>query len=219
MIPSSDGRYFINSIQQTLKKRVIHMAFEPKSTQALIRMSDIPERDLSKIDADYQYADPKDGEEVAVIHTNYGDISFRFLTQAAPMAAENFKALAKAGRYDGTIFHRVIDGFMIQGGDYTHFDGTGGESAFGESFGYEVCEHVRNSEGSVAMAHSSLPDSNGSQFYINQVDNHYLDGSYTVFGQVFDGMDVVEAIASVATDYADKPLSDVVIESVEITAY
>ena len=193
--------------------------FGPKSTQPLISMSDVPERELSKIDADYQYADPKDGEEIAVIHTNYGDISFRFLPEVAPMAVENFKALAKAGRYDDTLFHRVIDGFMIQGGDYTNYDGTGGESAFGESFGYEVFEQVHNSEGAVAMAHSSLPDSNGSQFYINQVDNNYLDGSYTVFGQVYDGMDVVESIASVDTDYSDKPLSDVIVESVEITEY
>ena len=193
--------------------------YQPKSTEALISFDDVPAQDLSKVDEDYQYLEPVDGEEVAIIHTTFGDICMKFFPEVAPMAVANFKALAEAGRYDETIFHRVIDGFMIQCGDYTSYDGYGGESAFGESFGYETSEYVRNIEGSVAMAHSSLPDSNGSQFYINQVDNNYLDGGYTVFGQVYDGMDVVNDIASVKTDMNDRPTTDVLIESVEITTY
>ena len=195
------------------------VSYTPKSTDALISKDDVPAQDLSNIDTEYQYAEPKEGDEIAVIHTNYGDISMKFLPEVAPMAVASFKALAEDGRYDDTIFHRVINNFMIQGGDYTNYDGTGGESAFGESFGYEISDYVHNTEGAVAMAHSSLPDSNGSQFYINQVDNNHLDGDYTVFGQVFDGMDVVETIANVDTDVYDRPLSDVIIESIEITTY
>ena len=197
------------------------VSYTPKSTEALISFDDVPAQDLSKVDADYQYADPADGEEVAVIHTNYGDICFKFFPEVAPMAVTNFKALARAGRYDDTIFHRIfhagIDG--IQGGDYTNFNGTGGESAFGEGFGYETSQYLSNIAGSVAMAHSSLPDSNGSQFYINSGDNSQLDGGYTVFGMVYDGMDVVETIADVDTDSSERPLSDVIIESVEIAEY
>ena len=200
------------------------VSYQPKSTDALLNIDDVPAQDLSKVDAEYQYAEPADGEEIAVVHTNYGDIVFKFFPEVAPMAVESFKALSKAGRYDDTIFHRITtvaaSGLaVIQGGDYTAFNGTGGESAFGESFGYEVSDFVHNCEGSVAMAHSSLPDSNGSQFYINVCDNLFLDGGYTVFAQVIDGMDVVETIANVETDYSDKPVNDVIIESVEITEY
>jgi peptidyl-prolyl cis-trans isomerase B (cyclophilin B) len=205
--------------EKTNESEAATVSYQSKSTDALINIADVPAQDLSKVDAEYQYADPKDGEEVAIIHTNYGDISMRFFPEVAPMAVASFKALAQAGRYDDTIFHRVIANFMIQGGDYTNFDGTGGESAFGESFGYETSEFVKNVEGAVAMAHSSLPDSNGSQFYINQVDNNYLDGDYTVFGQVYDGMDVVNDIAAVDTNYSDRPLADVIIENIEITTY
>ena len=134
------------------------------------------------------------------------------------MAVTSFKALAKAGRYDKTIFHRVIKNFMIQGGDYTKFNGTGGQSAFGEEFDLEISDYLRNTAGSVAMANRG-PGTNGSQFYINQVDNGYLDGNYTVFAQVYEGMDVVNDIAGVKTDYNDKPVSDVILESVELHKY
>lgn len=192
--------------------------YEPKSTEALMDINDVPEADLSQIDVEYQYAEPVAGEEVATIHTNYGDISMKFFPEVAPKAVASFKALAKAGRFDNTIFHRVINSFMIQGGDYTAFNGTGGASAFGEEFDLEISDYLHNTEGAVAMANRG-PGTNGSQFYINQVDNNYLDGSYTVFGQVFDGMEVVNDIAEVETDYSDKPLNNVVIESVEIYEY
>jgi cyclophilin family peptidyl-prolyl cis-trans isomerase len=208
-----------NTSQDNTESEEATVSYQSKSTEPLISIADVPAQDLSKVDAEYQYAEPKDGEEVAVLHTSYGDICIRLFPEVAPMAVANFKALAQAGRYDETIFHRVIANFMIQGGDYTLYNGYGGESAFGESFGYETSEYVKNIEGSLAMAHSSLPDSNGSQFYINQVDNSHLDGGYTVFGQVYDGMDVVNDIAAVDTDYNDKPLTDVVLESVEITTY
>ena len=200
------------------------VSYKPKSTDALISLSDVPAQDLSKVDAEYQMRAPEEGEEVAIIHTNHGDICFKFFPEVAPMAVANFKALAQASRYDDTIIHRIfhpstsgISG--IQGGDYTKFNGTGGESAFGTSFGYETSEYLSNIRGSVAMAHSSLPDSNGSQFYINQDNNSVLDGGYTIFGQVYDGLDVVDEIYSVRTDSNDRPLTDVIVKSIEITTY
>ena len=167
---------------------------------------------------DYQTKDPVKGETIAVIHTNYGDIKMRFLDKVAPLASENFITLAKDGKYDNTIFHRVISNFMIQGGDYTNFNGTGGASAYGTEFDNEVSEYASNVRGAVSMANAG-PNTNGSQFYINQVDNNYLDGGYTVFGYVYEGMDVVDAIAVVDTDYSDRPLEDVVVEYIEIEKY
>lgn len=191
--------------------------YEPKSTEALLDINDVPAADLSKIDVDYQYADPVDGEEVATIHTNYGDISIRFFTEVAPKAVYSFKALAQAGRYDNTIFHRVIEEFMIQGGDYTNFNGTGGMSAYGEEFDLEISDYVHNTEGAVAMANRG-PGTNGSQFYINQVDNNYLDGNYTVFAQVYEGMEVVDTIAAVPVN-GSTPVNDVIIDNIEIHTY
>lgn len=182
------------------------------------RVSDVPAADLSAVDAEYQHREPVKGETVATLHTNYGDISIRFFPEAAPLAVNSFIALSKNEKYNDTIFHRVINNFMIQGGDYTRFNGTGGESAYGEEFDLEICENLSNIEGSVAMANRG-PGTNGSQFYINQVDNTYLDGRYTVFGQVFDGMDTVNDIAQAETDYNDRPVNDVVLESVEIYEY
>ena len=181
-------------------------------------IKDVPAADLSAVDAEYQHKEPVKGENVATLHTNYGDISIRFFPEAAPLAVNSFIALAKADKYNDTIFHRVINGFMIQGGDYTNFNGTGGESIYGDEFDLEISEYLSNIEGSVAMANRG-PGTNGSQFYINQVDNTYLDGKYTVFAQVFDGMDVVNDIAQVETDYHDKPVNDVILESVEIYEY
>lgn len=108
------------------------IAYEAKSTEALLTADDVPAQNLDAADADYQKKAPVAGEEVAILHTSYGDISFKFFPEVAPKAVSSFKALAKDGRYNNTIFHRIIDGFMIQGGDYTNYNGTGGESAFGE---------------------------------------------------------------------------------------
>ena len=190
------------------------------NTDALLNINDIKTVDNPVVDDDYATRDPQKGETVAVIHTSMGDISMRFLDEVAPLATNNFIALAEAGRYDNTIFHRVINNFMIQGGDYTNFNGTGGVSAYGVEFPNEVSEYASNVRGSVAMANAG-PDTNGSQFYINQCpnDNTYLDGGYTVFGWVYEGMDVVDSIAAVSTDYSDRPLEDVIIEYIEIVKY
>lgn len=195
------------------------MNFEAKPTDALLNINDIePADEDAKLDDDYAIREPEKGETVAIIHTNLGDISMRFLDEVAPLATNSFIALAENGRYDKTIFHRVINSFMIQGGDYTNFNGTGGASAYGREFDNEISEYATNIRGSVSMANAG-PNTNGSQFYINQVDNNYLDGGYTVFGWVYEGMDVVDAIANVSTDVYDKPVEDIIIEYIEITEY
>ena len=193
------------------------MNYEAKPTDALLDINDIKTVEDVTVDDDYATREPEKGETVAIIHTSMGDIKMRFLDEIAPLATNSFIALANEGRYDNTIFHRVINNFMIQCGDYTNFNGTGGASAYGVEFPNEVSEYASNIRGAVAMANAG-PDTNGSQFYINQVDNFYLDGGYTVFGWVYEGMDVVDEIASVPTS-SDRPLEDVVIESVEIEEY
>ncbi len=243
----------------------------------------------------YQLEAPSDGEEIAVLHTSMGDITWRFFPENAPKAVENFITLAKEGKYNNIIFHRVIDDFMIQGGDYESQDSTGGKSIWGSSFEDEFADTLYNIRGSVSMANSGA-DTNGSQFFINQskaesfnrsnytsfdYDQYYasakstydqyvqsygtqftsvypnvesliaenltplpyaiseevfalyeanggnihLDGAlraqggHTVFAQVIDGMDVVDKIAAVSVDENDKPTTDVILESVEITTY
>lgn len=248
----------------------------------------------------YQLEMPEKGDTIAILHTSMGDITWRFFPENAPKAVESFTTLAKDGKYNGIIFHRVIDDFMIQGGDYQYQNGTGGISAYGSAFEDEFTDTLYNIRGSVAMANSGV-NTNGSQFFINQAGpdtfnasavqdydtaykaladefdkaveenpslkanystvedyikaytqaygnhpisilsynvtdevmdlykanggNMHLDGAlravggHTVFAQVIDGMDVVDAIAAVDVDSNDKPLTDVILESVEITTY
>jgi cyclophilin family peptidyl-prolyl cis-trans isomerase len=154
----------------------------------------------------------------AVIQTNKGTIRFELLEDEAPKTTDNFIKLAERGYYDGVIFHRVIKGFMIQGGDPTG-TGRGGESASGGRFNDEI---NRSSDvyktgykaGTVAMANAG-PNTNGSQFFIMHVD-YPLPPNYTIFGRVTEGQDVVNAIATTQTDRSDRPTSDVTMEKVTI---
>ena len=226
---------------------------------------------LAKADKEklgYQLDMPEKGEEICVLTTNYGTIRMRFFPDAAPKAVYSFKSLALSGYYDGVTFHRVIDDFMIQGGD-PNGNGTGGESIWGKPFEDEFSDKLFNITGAVAMANSGK-NTNGSQFFINQgnkesfdgweyfenvyekyknnknasiIDmskitpeikelynnnggNPHLDGAFnsqnkghTVFAQVFDGMDVINKIASVETNSSDKPLTDVVIQNIELLTF
>ncbi|MCR6110958.1 peptidylprolyl isomerase [Bacillus sp. A301a_S52] len=182
-----------------------------------------------------------DNEQEAVIHTNKGEVHLKLFPDAAPLAVENFITLSEEGYYDGVIFHRVIENFMIQGGDP---DGTGmgGESAFGEAFEDEFDESLAHFRGALSMANSG-PDTNASQFFIVQAGpdllseddlqaaglpeelvefymerggTPHLDNAHTVFGHVIDGMDVVDDIATVETEAGDRPTEDVIIETIEI---
>lgn len=154
----------------------------------------------------------------ATLTTNYGDIVIAFDPNLAPKTVENFIALASKGFYNSTKFHRVIKGFMIQGGDPLSKDdsqasawGTGGP---GYKFDDEITPDSKNVIGAVAMANSG-PNTNGSQFFINVANNSFLDGKYSVFAHVTSGYDIVEKISTVATDPGnDRPLSPVVLQSV-----
>jgi cyclophilin family peptidyl-prolyl cis-trans isomerase len=155
---------------------------------------------------------------IAVIQTNKGTIRFELLEDEAPKTTENFRLLAEKGYYDGIIFHRVIKGFMIQGGDPLGM-GYGGESAWGGKFNDEINASSALYQGpykagTVAMANSG-PNTNGSQFFIMHVD-YPLPPSYTKFGRVIEGQDVVDAIASTPKDRNDKPTSPVTMEKVTI---
>ena len=153
-----------------------------------------------------------------ILHTNRGDIEI-LLSERTPKTTENFLTLAKEGFYDGTKFHRVIKDFMIQGGDPLSKDdelmdrwGTGGP---GYTFEDEIGPDNHNARGTIAMANAG-PNTNGSQFFINLVDNPFLDTKHTVFGKVVLGMDVVDAIGDTKTDERDRPVEPVVIERVEV---
>lgn len=191
--------------------------------------------------------DIADNEAAVKIKTSAGDITIKLFPEEAPLAVENFLTHAKEGYYNGIIFHRVINGFMIQGGD-PDGEGTGGQSIWsgkddsidaGNGFKNEISAFLYNIRGALAMANAGA-DTNGSQFFINQNPadasgqlssgktpgkiieayknggNPSLDGGYTVFGQVIEGMDVVDKIASSETDASDKPTSDITINSIEI---
>ena len=235
----------------------------------------------------FQLEKPAVGEQIAIMHTSMGDISIRFFPEAAPDAVKNFTTHAQDSYYNNVTFHRVIEDFMIQGGD-PEGTGQGGESIWGKAFDDEFDKKLLNLRGALSMANAGS-NTNGSQFFINEGSaedfakdleeyktsyeankdtwaqqgvkswkqmyaqllsqaysakfdgdsipdevfnlyaehggNLHLDGAWrstgghTVFGQVYDGMDVVDAIAAVKTDDNDKPLEDVVIKSIEITTY
>lgn len=192
---------------------------------------------------------PQEGEEIAVITTNHGEIKIRLFPEVAPKAVENFKTHAKDGYYNGVTFHRVIKDFMIQGGD-PEGTGRGGESIWGTPFEDEFHKEYHNFRGSLSMANAG-PGTNGSQFFIVQKSNveedllnqmkqagedagfseavvnayaelggtPWLDYRHTVFGQVFEGMDIVDKIANLEVDANDKPVESVIMEKVEIVKY
>ncbi len=194
-----------------------------------------------------QLALPVAGEQVAIMRTSMGNICLRLFPEQAPKAVENFVTHAKNGYYDGIVFHRVIQGFMIQGGDPTA-TGCGGESIWGAPFKDEFTPALHNLRGALSMANAG-PGTNGSQFFIVQADTvhpgllsqmaelrdyfpqecedayrqvggtPHLDFHHTVFGQVYEGMDVVDAIAGVKTNASDKPLTDVTILGIDIVDY
>lgn len=199
--------------------------------------------------AEEQMAEPKDGETIAVMHVkNYGDITFKFFENKAPKAVENFLTHAKNGYYNGVKFHRVMEDFMIQGGD-PKGDGTGGESIWGKGFEEEIDQSLVPYRGALCMASAGTGTSTlGSQFFIVQANaddtqakslksygypeslisayskyGGYLSlyKSYTVFGQVISGMDVVDKIAKVEKTQSSSgelsvPVEDIIIESIEV---
>ena len=152
-----------------------------------------------------------------ILMENGESIKCELYSDIAPISVENFVKLAKQGFYDGLIFHRVIPGFMIQGGCP---DGTGmggpGYSIKGEFASNGVKNDLKHKRGVLSMARSMMPNSAGSQFFIMHEDATHLDGDYAAFGMVIEGMDVVDQIASVKTDRPDKPLVPQVIKNISV---
>ena len=147
------------------------------------------------------------------LHTNLGDIKIKLFYDEAPRIAENFYRLAKNEKYNDTVFHRIIKGFILQGGDYENADGTGGESFEGGFLPDEISETLSHVRGAVSMANRG-PDTNGSQFFIVHQDAQFLDGRHTVFGQVVSNMSVIDRLSRIHTDLTDHPIEPVVIQSV-----
>jgi len=155
-----------------------------------------------------------------IITTKFGNIEVELYSDSAPKTVENFKDLTKKGFYDGLIFHRIVPGFVIQGGDpYTRNTtnrsrwGTGGP-------GWNIkAEFNKNTHkrGVLSMARSQDPDSAGSQFFIVLKDSNFLDGQYTIFGKVKSGMDAVDKIATLKTDHADAPINPEQAEIIKVT--
>jgi len=155
----------------------------------------------------------------ATLHTSLGDITVEFFGKDAPNTVANFTKLAGDGFYNGTKFHRVIKGFMVQGGDPLSKDdsqaarwGTGGP---GYQFADEIYASNHNAAGTIAMANSG-PNTNGSQFFINAADNSFLDTKHTVFGRVTQWLDVLQAIENTPTGAGDRPVEPMVITSVTL---
>jgi peptidylprolyl isomerase len=152
------------------------------------------------------------GATKVLLNTNMENITIQ-LYDDMPITTGNFKTLVEKGFYDETIFHRVIDGFMIQGGDPTG-TGTGGP---GYSIKDEFTDHNKNDRGTIAMANAG-PNTGGSQFFINLVDNNYLDKKHPVFGKVVEGMNVVDAIGRIKTNAEDRPMSVVKIITAKVVS-
>lgn len=153
-----------------------------------------------------------------IVVKDYGTITLDLYPEMAPNTVNNFITLANSGFYDGLIFHRVIKDFMIQGGDPTGTGAGGPDYSIGGEFANNGFTNntLSHKKGVISMARTNDPDSAGSQFFIMSADGEYLDGQYAAFGEVTSGQEVVDQIQVVDTDANDKPINDVVIESVRV---
>lgn len=158
--------------------------------------------------------------EITITMEDGGVIRAELYPEVAPNTVNNFISLVKKGYYDGLIFHRVIKGFMIQGG-CPQGTGTGGPgySIKGEFSQNGFANDLKHTEGVLSMARSMMPNSAGSQFFIMHKNSPHLDGSYAAFGKVVEGMDVVNAIAETRTDYNDRPMKEQKIKSVTVDTF
>lgn len=207
---------------------------QPKSSLEVVDSTEVNQFEL-----------PRKDETIAIIHTTMGDVKVRFFEKQAPKAVENFIKLSEKDYYDGLIFHRVMIGFMIQGGDPTG-TGKGGDSIYGKPFADEFSDKLHNFRGALSMANSGA-NTNQSQFFIvqrketgeevdqfmkkNKLDAEiqtvymekggtpWLDNKHTVFGQIFEGIEVVDKIAQVEVDKGYKPIEEVKILDIEILKY
>lgn len=151
------------------------------------------------------------------LHTNVGDLKLELFCDEVPKSTENFLALCASGKYDGTVFHRVIKGFLAQGGDPTN-TGDGGQSIWGRPYEDEIVDHLKHDRRGVVSMANGGPDTNESQFFVTFAKQRQLDGKYTVFGMVINGFDVLDVIERAAVDEEDRPLREIKVESVTIHA-
>src|SRR3989338_4344673 len=193
-------------------------SFTESLTDAGDNLAITSEKDTKTINKEVTKEMTKETTE-ATLNTNMGNITIEFFEAQAPNTVANFMKLAKAGFYDKVKFHRVIKGFMVQGGDPLSKDdskmtlwGTGGP---GYSFADELGPKNKNDVGTISMANSG-PNTNGSQFFINVAANNFLDGKHTVFGKVVSGMEVVTKIENTPTGTGDKPVKPVIINSITL---
>ncbi|TKA28165.1 Peptidyl-prolyl cis-trans isomerase-like 1 [Salinomyces thailandicus] len=153
-------------------------------------------------------ASSSESAEGVVLHTNVGDITIALYRDQTPKTCQNFSQLASTGKYDNVVFHRIIKGFMIQGGDPTG-TGRGGESIWGGKFEDEIVPSLKHEDkGTMSMANAG-PGTNGSQFFITLGPTPHLNGKHTVFGHVVQGMEVVDKLGSVRTGAQDRPVEEV----------
>ncbi|ODO00596.1 peptidyl-prolyl cis-trans isomerase-like 3 [Cryptococcus wingfieldii CBS 7118] len=151
------------------------------------------------------------------LHTNLGDIKIEVFCESVPRTAENFLALCASGSYDNTLFHRNIKSFMVQGGDPTG-TGKGGMSIWGRPFSDEIRQTLRfNARGVVAMANAG-PDTNKSQFFITYAKQSSLDGKYSIFGKVIDGLEVLDTMERTPVNPKNRPLQEIRLERVTVHA-
>ncbi len=171
--------------------------------------------DVNENESEFEYL--TDNPVAKIVIKDYGTITVELRYDKAPNTVKNFISLANSGFYDGLIFHRVIENFMIQGGD-PKGTGTGdpGYSIKGEFLNNGSSNDLTHTRGAIAMARSKAYDSAGSQFFICQTECSWLDGDYAVFGYVTDGIEIVDEIAKVSTNSNDKPYDDVVIETITV---
>jgi len=185
-------------------------------TSTQISTSSLTNQTMSKFS---QTSAPITGEKIAILTTNFGEIRIRLFSDKAPETVKNFIELTNQGKYENVTFHRIVPGFVIQGGDFEKGNGTGGYSykGPGTEIDNEISPELSHIQGAVSMANAG-PNTNGSQFFIVLPETRatFLDGDYSIFGQVYEGMKVVNEIAGVETDGNDMPLEKVLIEKVEI---
>lgn len=182
--------------------------------QEIEKVDNQQNKEVSELDKLIDLAD--DEILVATMQTNMGTIEFQLFAKETPKTVKNFAGLIQKGFYDGIIFHRVIDNFMIQGGDPTG-TGRGGESIYGGKFEDEIVLQLQHDAAGILSMANAGPNTNGSQFFITLVPTPWLNGKHTVFGKVISGLEVVQAIGKVETSKPfDKPLRDVVMEKVTV---
>ncbi len=200
------------------EEKAAPVAEHPASTSSTTPTSTQKAAPVAKETQSMEKATPASAaNEIGVIETNLGTMKVKFFADVAPKAVENWKGLAKKGYYNGITFHRVIDNFMIQGGD-PKGTGTGGESLWGKPFEDEFSpKHRFDKKGLLAMANAG-PRTNGSQFFITLVPTPWLNDKHTIFGEVIEGMDVIDKIGKVAKGPGDRPLSPVTMTKVTFAA-